>query len=380
MHDENTYWYRQHFVNALIEQGVLHSPMLKQAFFVVPRDAFIDYYFEQHGTSLVWTRIKAPGKNASKEQKDLWYRTIYSDRALVTQLDEQGRPISSSSMPSVMAMMIEALFVERGHRLLEIGTGTGYNAALLALVAGENHLVTTIEIDPALASNAKRRLDHMMGPRIHVITGDGLHLSSDTRYDRILATGSWACVPPSWTDALAPGGLLVMDLRGDFTGGLVLFQKDSDGTVTDHFLPQGDAAFMPLRPHNGSLTRPAIELNGSIVEETTISSALFSPESLCHMDAALWLQCHFPHLRLRRQYAIDTHALTLYLIDPEQQTTVVIRQQDSDTWHITVYGTYPLWSQAYDSYKQWKQANRPKREHYRLHLMPQGLCTLSYTG
>lgn len=379
MHDEHTYWYRQHFVNALIEQGVLNSTVLKQAFFVVPRDAFVDYYFEQEGTSLVWKRIEAPGTNASKELKDIWYRTIYSDRALVTQIDEQGRPISSSSMPSVMAMMIEALSVERGHRLLEIGSGTGYNAALLALVAGENHLVTTIEIDPELASNAKQRLDQMMGPGINVIAGDGLHLSGDTIYDRVLATGSWACVPPSWINALAPGGQLVMDLRGDFTGGLLLFQKASDGTVIGHFLPEGDAVFMPLRPHNGSLMRPAIELNGSIVEETTISSALFSPESLRNTDAALWLQCHFPHLRLRRQYAIDTRALTLYLIDPEQQTTVVIRQQDSDIWHITVYGTYPLWSQVYDSYQQWKQANRPKRDQYRLHLTPQGLCTLSYT-
>jgi protein-L-isoaspartate O-methyltransferase len=182
MHDETTYSYRQHFVNALIEQGVLHSLVLKQAFFAVPRDAFIESYYEQEGTSLVWTRIEAPGTNASKEQKDGWYRTIYSDRALVTQIDEQGRPISSSSMPSVMAMTLEALSIERGHRLLEIGSGTGYNAALLALVAGENQLVTTIEIDPELAFIAKLRLDHMEGPGINVIAGDGLHLSGDTLY------------------------------------------------------------------------------------------------------------------------------------------------------------------------------------------------------
>jgi hypothetical protein len=97
-----------------------------------------------------------------------------------------------------------------------------------------------------------------------------------------------------------------------------------------------------------------------------------------HLVNALIEQCHFPHLRLRRQYAIGTHVLTLYLIDPEQQTTVVIQQQDGDAWHITVYGTYPLWSQVYESYQQWKQANQPKRDQYRLHLTPQGLCTLSY--
>ena len=71
---------------------------------------------------------------------------IYRDQALVTKIDQQGRPICSSSQPSLMALQLEALDVHRGHIALEIGTGTGYDAALMSHLVGHGQVVS-IDID-----------------------------------------------------------------------------------------------------------------------------------------------------------------------------------------------------------------------------------------
>ncbi len=75
---------------------------------------------------------------------------MYQNQALTTQVDARGLPTSSSSQPAVMALMLSYLDVKPGMRILEIGTGTGYNAALLVRLTGDPRLVTTLEIDSTL--------------------------------------------------------------------------------------------------------------------------------------------------------------------------------------------------------------------------------------
>jgi protein-L-isoaspartate O-methyltransferase len=371
MYDEATYSYRQHFVNALIEQGVLHSPVLKQAFFVVPRDAFIEYYYEQEGSSLVWKRIEAPGTNASKEQKDIWYRTIYSDRALVTQIDAQGWPSSSSSMPSVMAMMLETLNVQPHEPLLEIGTGTGYNCALLAHLTKETSVITSLEVDPDLAEKAQHRLNAVLGKGVRVCTCDALQLAAgEATYKKIIVTGSFPTIPASWLRMLAPDGLLVMELRGDFAGGLLRVKKQADGSARGTFHSGWSAAFMPLHhEHQTARPRPSIELNEPVVEQLTLNGE-FSPDLFFQQDVGLWFQCAFPSLRLRRHYHRETRTLTtLYVID-QKHKTIVVMEADQQQWRVTTYGTYPLWSQLYAHYQRW-QAGSLKLEQYQIHMHPQ---------
>ena len=89
--------------------------------------------------------------NCDVEGGDGWAEAlgvVYSDEALITRRDDEGMPTSSASQPSVVAMMLEALDLEPGMRVLEIGAGTGYNAALMAEMVGDAGLVTTIDIDP----------------------------------------------------------------------------------------------------------------------------------------------------------------------------------------------------------------------------------------
>src|SRR5206468_318813 len=81
----------------------------------------------------------------------------YHDRTIVTKT-VAGLPVSSASRPATVARMLEQLDVKRGQRVLEVGTGTGYNAALLAHITGSLGCVTTVEIDPELAARAQDEL------------------------------------------------------------------------------------------------------------------------------------------------------------------------------------------------------------------------------
>src|SRR5690348_15997894 len=121
--------YRQQMVTILQNMGAIRSTRLAQAFARIPRDAFVSFFYDRPAGQGTWERY-TPGIMELSE----WFAAIYQDRSLVTQIT-QDIPTSSSSMPSVMAHMLEALDVQAGQSVLEIGTGTGYNAAILADLA-----------------------------------------------------------------------------------------------------------------------------------------------------------------------------------------------------------------------------------------------------
>jgi protein-L-isoaspartate O-methyltransferase len=118
------------------------------------------------------------------DDPDRWLRLTYAasyDDYVVTQVDDGhpdgpglggSMPTSSASSPVIVAVMLAALDASLGHRVLEIGTGTGYNAALLAHRLGTGH-VTSIEIDPDVAAQARTALSDTGYGEICVITGDG---------------------------------------------------------------------------------------------------------------------------------------------------------------------------------------------------------------
>jgi protein-L-isoaspartate(D-aspartate) O-methyltransferase len=141
----------------------------------------------------------------------------YRDDAIVTKRDDEGRPISSSSQPTIMAIMLEQLGLAPGQRVLEIGAGTGYNAALLAQVVGPTGTVVSVDIDPDVVGRARAALDAVGYPEVTVVAADGARgWPAAAPYDRIIATvGVWD-LPPAWSDQLVPGGRIVvpLDLHG----------------------------------------------------------------------------------------------------------------------------------------------------------------------
>jgi protein-L-isoaspartate(D-aspartate) O-methyltransferase len=184
---------RARMVDDLLSSGRLASTALENAFRVVPRHVFLP---------------------------EIAAGDAYSDRAFVIKTDDNGLPLSSSSQPTIMAIMLEQLGIDPGDRVLEIGAGTGYNAALMARLAGTRGLVVTIDIDPGLVTRARANLA-VAGAApagagaadVIAICGDGGFGAPDyAPYDKIIVTaGAWD-VAPQWRAQVVPEGRIVVPL------------------------------------------------------------------------------------------------------------------------------------------------------------------------
>jgi len=148
------------------------------------------------------------------------------------------------SQPIVVAIMTEALELHGHERVLEIGTGSGYQAAILSLLASE---VYTIEVVKELAEEARRRLEELGYANVHVRTGDGyLGWPEKAPFDRIIVTAAPDEVPRALFDQLADGGILVAPVGpGGWTQRLLRYRKKG-GRLTSEDL--GGVAFVPMVP------------------------------------------------------------------------------------------------------------------------------------
>ena len=168
----------------------------------------------------------------------------YEDTAVPTHWNS-GVAISSASQPSMVALMLEQLQVETGMNVLEIGAGTGYNAALLAELVGATGAVTTIDISPEFVQEARENLERAGYSRVRACAADGAYgWAESAPYDRIIVTAATGDITPYWFEQLKDGGLLVAPfwLRG--TEASIAFRK-SDGMLgSDTLTP---CRFMPLR-------------------------------------------------------------------------------------------------------------------------------------
>jgi len=159
------------------------DPVWREAFTAVPRHLFVPYYYvaTARGYERRWGEHPDPGA------REEWLRGAYADVPLASRLRD-GELVSSSSQPSLMARMLAALRIEDGNRVLEIGAGTGYNAALIAHRLGDDGLVTTVDLDPEITESARRHLA-AAGHHPAVVTGDGARgVPERAPYDRIIAT------------------------------------------------------------------------------------------------------------------------------------------------------------------------------------------------
>jgi protein-L-isoaspartate(D-aspartate) O-methyltransferase len=140
--------------------------------------------------------------------------------------------------------MTEQLGVKRDHRVLEVGTGSGYQAAILSRLAGE---VFTIERYRTLAERARAALERLGYDNVTVIVGDGLNgVPEHAPYDRIMVTAAAETVPQALVEQLAEGGVMVLPLgRHDGPQRIVRLTRTRDGVTQQDLL---GVRFVPLLP------------------------------------------------------------------------------------------------------------------------------------
>lgn len=186
---------------------------------------------------------------------DRWLRLAYAGGGVVTQVNDGcpsgpgcggSMPSNSASSPAVVAVMLAALDVRAEHHVLEIGTGTGYNAALLAHRLGAER-ITSIEIDPDVATRARTALSNSGFGAVTVVTGEGaIGYPSGAPYDRVVVTAACHRVPYSWVAQARPGGRIVVPWADAYAGGLTLHPSTVTGTAWCPDCHRSAGAWLPV--------------------------------------------------------------------------------------------------------------------------------------
>lgn len=150
------------------------------------------------------------------------------------------------SQPYIVAFMTELLQLEPGDKVFELGTGSGYQAAVASKLAGS---VYTMEIYKDLADAAKERLESLGFTNVHARHGDGYHgWKEKSPFDAIIVTAAADHIPPPLIEQLKPGGRLIIPLGSPFSiQQLVLVTKDLKGKVSER--PILAVRFVPLLGH-----------------------------------------------------------------------------------------------------------------------------------
>ncbi|MFH8619906.1 methyltransferase domain-containing protein [Streptomyces sp. NPDC017979] len=360
---------RRRLVDALTSEGALTegSPW-HEAFAAVPREVFVPRF----------TLSGPDGRRAVEPGEAGYLDAVYTDTTLTIRHDDAGTPTSSSSQPSLMARMLEAFTVPDNARILEIGTGTGYNTALLCHLLGAAQ-VTTIDVDPELTATARLRLADI-GHHPAVVTGDGTQgHPAGAPYDGILATCGVDRLPVAWPRQVRPGGIVVTNIGN----GVARLTVDRDGTAEGRFLP-GDAMFMRARPEPDHTAPVAAQFTGLIMNETGTRREMDLPVSadeIVHTLAhEIWMLHHDVLSMSFGTDPTDPAAVVHGLVHPSTGSWARITPQAGDRVTVEHDGARDLWGERLDLAVQWAAARRPEPGAYTLTVEPCGTHTLRRTG
>lgn len=359
---------RRGLVDRLRRDGHLHSDAVAAAFLAVPREVFLPAQAERDGLA-----------------------AVYRDEAIVTRRDPTtGEPTSSSSQPAIMAPMLEALDVRPGHRVLEIGGGTGYNAALLAQLAGPHGVVISIELDAGVAAEARAALLAVGSPARVVVADGRAGIGSAGPVDRIIVTASTDVLPHAWYEDLVPGGRLVVPLRlsraFSTMQAVVTFVAVGDGFRSEQAIGGG---FMPLRGGDrpsppgrmvvrqpaevrhdlplAELAGPAIGALDAAARRDLLATARRSPR-LSKVDlghGGSWTLDPFLTLAVAEEHLVDgihpswvgsRHALGVF--DPADRSLAFVLTGAGRFW-IETYGASGAEAALCDAIREWRELGRP---------------------
>lgn len=340
----------------LTQSGKLWSAPWQAAVRAVPRHELVPVHYQRQPSTAQWISTH------TTDDLDL----VYSNTALFVLPDG----LSSTSMPALMTRMLEALEINDGHDVLEIGAGTGYNAALLSHRLGDQH-VFAVDIEPTLIRLARARLAKI-GYYPTLVTADGVHgLPEHALYDRIIATCSISAIPWSWVEQTRKGGLILADVTpAQQAGNLVLLSRISDGAegrfdrTYGHFMAMrrtGETYHSP-RPH------PTRDRTTSRPRHSTLNATRPWEHSV------LWFLAHF-HLPPGITFGLcgkDTSRppTTTFLSAADGSWCEVDEPSPDGTHQIWEAGPHQLWRIIEDAYTTWLDHGQPGWERFGLTVRP----------
>jgi protein-L-isoaspartate(D-aspartate) O-methyltransferase len=245
---------RRRMVRRIVAGGGLTDAAWRAAFCEVPRHLFVPVYYRGLSDDAGHGRYAADDTDPRRRLR--WLTGAYADQPVATHV-AHGELVSSGSQPSLMALMCEALDVHEGQRVLEIGAGTGYNAALLAHRLGGSGAVTTIDLDAAITASAREHLaayGTAEALAVTVVTGDGaLGYPPGAPYDRVMATCELPAIPPAWIGQCRPGARILAPIAD----GLMLLTVLGPDRAEGRFLST-PAYFVPLRGRGAGVAPPPV--------------------------------------------------------------------------------------------------------------------------
>ncbi|GGP76176.1 methyltransferase domain-containing protein [Streptomyces melanogenes] len=354
---------------ALASAGVLVSGW-EPACAAVPRSAFLP--------DLMWpfdmstARSIAVSKAADPQT---WQRYADSDAPIVTQWDdgkhsgtEPGQvSTSSASMPSVVFSMLRDLDVRTGNRVLEIGTGTGWNAALLAHRLGARNVVT-VEVDEAVAAAAREALA-WFGTPVRVVHGDGFKGYPEAApYDRIIATCGLRSIPFTWVQQSRPGGVIVAPWGTHYTNGDAvarLIVSDDGQSASGEFT--GPVEFMKLRAQRRPPVVHAEYVTGSVADgdesSTTITEAEIVGGRFNPKEFALGLRVRDCVVTVADK---RDGARPVWFYGLTDHSWACVQFRDADIARVWQSGPRRLWNEVQAAYRWWEEQGRPGFERFGL--------------
>lgn len=359
----------------LRDEGAL-TPDWAGAFAAVPRGQFLP--------ELVWSYDMDTGCSVPVHRRDdpeAWERAVYADAPIVTQWDD-GRHVgtepgtmatSSASMPYVVASMLRDLDVHEGMRVLEVGTGTGWNAALLSYRLGGSQVVS-VEIDGAVAEQANAALTRArLGPE--VVRADGREgWPPGAPYDRVIVTAGVRTVAPAWLEQTRPGGCILAPWGTSYSDqdALVRLTVDADGRASGPFLRMVE--FMKLRtdrldwdcfrehvrafPGDADVSGTRLTLQSLGRRYTTVRFVL----GLCVPDCA----------HVVNKTSEEAANAWFFGLTDRSWAAVQFRSDASDA---TVYQSGPrrLWDEVERAQSWWADLGRPGLDRFGLAVTPDGI-------
>lgn len=351
------------------------TPDWAESFAAVPRAWFLPARF--------WSHDMATGRSRAVDRAtdpDGWEAEAYSDVPLVTQWDDGAHagpdpgtvPTSSASMPSEVMGMLRDLDLSEGMRVLEIGTGTGWNAGLLAHRLGGRGVVT-VEIDPEVCAAARATLEaHLLYP--DVILGNGEDGCDDRGpFDRIVATAGVRQVPPAWLRQTRPGGVVLAPWGTHYANDdlLVRLTVAEDGSASGPFLRS--VGFMKLRDQRldwGRFGRHVPEYPGG-AERSSTRLGVDDLGGQFHAATMVVGMCvpQLAHVVNRAEGGFN--AWFFALTGPRSWACAEFRTGEPSA---TVYQSGPrkLWHEVERALRWWADQGRPPVDRFGLTVAPAG--------